>query len=875
MKTSAEHERLRSHHLREANWKLWGPYLSERAWGTVREDYSEDGNAWSYFPHEHARSRAYRWNEDGIGGISDRYQYLCFAIALWNGFDPILKERLFGLNPSEGNHGEDCKEYYFYLDNTPTHSYMKMLYKYPQNPFPYAHLIKENQSRNSLQPEYELTDTGIFHQDQYFDILIEYGKASSDDILIQISATNQSNQEAPLYILPTLWFRNTWSWGYPKGPMGDVSGKPSLFESKFGVQANHPSTKSHYLYCEKKLEWIFTENETNFELLYQQTNASPYVKDAFHRYLINNEAQAVNPMKTGTKTAGIAKYNVMPHQTVVLKLRLSTEKLPNPFDNFDPIFQQRKSEGDEFYRVVQNPSLNAEEKMIQRQAFAGLLWSKQLYYYDLEQWIAGDPGYPPPARKILRNISWIHLVNFDVISMPDKWEYPWYASWDLAFHCIPFALIDPDFAKRQLILMSREWYMHPNGEFPAYEWNFNDVNPPVLAWAAWRVYKIDAKESGEFDRNFLKGIFHKLLLNFTWWVNQKDKQGNNVFQGGFLGLDNISIFDRSMLPCSMGIIDQSDGTAWMSFYCIIMMKISLELAKEDPIYQDSATKFFEHFLRIASAMVNPERKGYSLWCSEDGFFYDALHIHNQVIPLRIRSLVGLIPLLAVETIESAHLKSLPIFKSRMEWFLSQRPHYTQTMACVDDPGEGERRLMSIMTRERLVSILNYLLDPNEFLSDYGIRSLSKHHEKYPYKLTIGDKEYSIEYQPGDSVMRNISGGNSNWRGPVWFPINFLIIEALQKYYHYYGDDLKVEFPTRSGNLLNLWDVANELSKRLIALFQKDSEGRRIIYPKNLDEKWKDLWLFHEFYHGDTGMGLGATHQTGWTALIAKLLQQKK
>lgn len=877
--TTEEHLRLQEHHERKANWRKWGPYLSERAWGTVREDYSQDGEAWDYFTHDQARFRAYRWNEEGIGGISDRHQYLCFALSLWNGRDPILKERLFGLNPREGNHGEDVKEYYFYLDNIPTHSYMKMLYKYPQAAFPYSQLIERNQARNSNDPEFELSDTGIFDQKRYFDIMIEYAKASTDDVLIQITAVNHGPEAAPLFLLPTLWFRNTWSWGYEKGPMDDVPWKPNLYQ-KIGngptfIQADHP-VHTHYMYAEENPSWIFTENETNLHHLYGQPNASPYVKDAFDRFLVHGEEGAVNPACKGTKAAGVYQFSLQPHQTKQICLRLSNQPLDAPFSGFDKLFSLKKKEADAFYAQIQNENLTKEEKSVQRQAFASLLWSKQLYYYDIEQWRKGDPAYPPFERKNKRNREWVHLVNFDVVSMPDKWEYPWYASWDLAFHCVPFALIDPDFAKRQLTLMTREWYAHPNGQLPAYEWNFSDVNPPVLAWAAWRVYKIDGKQSGKLDRQFLEAIFHKLLLNFTWWVNQKDEEGNNVFQGGFLGLDNISIFDRSS-PLDDARIDQADGTAWMSFYCIVMMKISIELARTEPVYQDSATKFFEHFLRIASAMINPEDKGFSLWCNQDGFFYDALHIDHDVIPLRIRSLVGLLPLLAVETIDHRILDSMPIFKERMEWFLSKRPNYTSTMACVEDPGEGARHLMAILTKERLIQTLEYLLDEDEFLGEFGIRSLSKYHEKNPYTLNIRGKEHCVRYHPGDAEFRLIAGGNSNWRGPIWFPLNFLIIEALQKFHYYYGDSLLVDFPTGSGHQMNLKDIAAELSKRLTSLFIKKPDGTRPIYAEeslfNQDETWQDHLLFHEFFHGDSGLGLGASHQTGWTSLVAKLLQQ--
>jgi hypothetical protein len=883
MTLPAEKQRLKDHAERKANWKKWGPYLSERAWATVREDYSLNGEAWDYFPHDHARSRAYRWNEDGIGGLSDRYQWVCFAYAFWNGRDPILKERLFGLSNPEGNHGEDVKEYYFYLDNTPTHSYMKMLYKYPQEAFPYNRLVSENARRTSDEPEYELLDTGIFDQNRYFDILIEYAKADEDDLLIKATVTNRGAEEARCDFLPTVWFRNTWDWGYPAGPWNDMLIRPQIrFIDDFGsvstVEVSHPLMGIYYLYAENQPEWIFTENETNLERLYHQPNKTPYVKDAFHHYLIHREKVAINPEKIGTKAAALYHCSLKSGESYTARLRLVNRQSVNPFTNFKEEFLQRQQEAEEFYASIQNVRLSAEEKNIQRQAFAGMLWSKQLYYYDYEQWMFGDQGSNsiPIQRETKRNRGWEHLVNFDVLSMPDKWEYPWYASWDLTFHCIVLVLIDPDFAKRQLTLMTREWYMHPNGQLPAYEWNFNDVNPPTLAWAAWRVYKIDGKQSGHYDRRFLEDIFHKLLLNFTWWVNRKDEDGHNVFQGGFLGLDNISLFDRSTLSFD-GHIDQADGTAWMSFYCILLMKIALELAKENPIYQDSATKFFEHFLRIARALHDVSKKGHALWNQEDGFFYDALHlISGEVIPLKVRSLVGLIPLLAVETIEPDLLDKMPVFATRMEWFTSRRPDYARTMACVDDPGMGRRRLMSLLTRENLLFVLRYLLDENEFLSDFGIRSLSKFYQKHPYVLSFGGQEYKINYQPGAS-QNKIYGGNSNWRGPIWFPLNFLIIESLQKFHYYYGDHLQVECPTGSGRMMHLGDVAKELSRRLIKLFLPNEKGMRPLYGAanvfHTDPCWKDLLLFYEYFHGDSGVGLGASHQTGWTALVAKLLQQ--
>lgn len=885
MHKTIEHERLASYKERKGNWKHWGPYLSERAWGTVREDYSESGEAWEYFTQDQAISRAYRWNEDGLLGISDRNQYLCFALALWNGKDPILKERLFGLSNTEGNHGEDVKDYYFYIDSTPTHSYMKALYKYPQNRFPYEELVAENKNRNYGDAEYELLDTGIFNENRYFDVFVEYAKDDQEDILIKIEVFNRGPETAECTVVPTLWFRNLWSWDPEVCPMKDLKGCiPSMEQTASpsgvsAIKASHNTLGTYYLYSENAQELLFTENETNHEKLFNSPNRTLYVKDAFHRYIVNKETGAINPNQTGTKSAVLYKTSIPAGKSAVFRLRLSKETFKEPFKNFETIIQRRHKDADDFYDSIQPSNLNADEKRIQRQAFAGLLWSKQLYYYDIEQWLEGDKAYlpPPESRKYGKNAKWEHLFNFDVISMPDKWEYPWYASWDLAFHCIALALVDADFAKRQLILMTREWYMHPNGQLPAYEWNLGDVNPPVHAWASWRVYQIDAKMTGKPDREFLEGIFNKLMLNFTWWVNRKDSEGNNVFQGGFLGMDNISIFDRSSPLPTGGHIDQSDGTAWMGFYCILMMKISLELAKEEPVYQDTATKFFEHFMRIATAMVRRGGREVSLWDEKDGFFYDHLHLPNdEIIPLRVRSLLGLLPLFAIETLDDELLKSMPIFKQRMEWFTSKRPNYTTTMSCVDDPGMGARRIMAILTRDHLVSVLHYMLDENEFLSPYGIRSLSKYHLEHPYMLTAAGQEFMINYQPGESLSW-LYGGNSNWRGPIWFPINYLIIESLQKFHRYYGDTLKVEFPTGSGHLMNLDEVATELSKRLERLFLRDESGKRPIYGSNKtfqdDPYWRDLILFHEYFHGDNGTGLGASHQTGWTALIAKLIQQ--
>lgn len=878
MALKAESQRLEEHNQLKGNWKKWGPYLSERAWGTVREDYSPEGNAWSYFSHEHARSRAYRWNEDGLMGFSDRNQYLCFSVALWNEHDPILKERLFGLAGGEGNHGEDVKEYYYYLDSTPTHSYVKMLYKYPQAEFPYAKLVEQNKNRNFSQMEYELIDTGIFNDNRYFDVYVEYAKADQEDILIRITAYNRGPETASLHLLPTLWNRNTWSWGYEKGPMGDVADKPKLKllnNDRVEIHGEHSAAGEYWFYGEEAGEVLFTENETNLEVVTGQPNPELYTKDAFHRYIIHRQTDAVNPEHAGTKAAIHYEAQIPAGGKKEWHLRLSNRKQQNPFAGFDAVFKQRISESDEFYKDLQTVDLDSDMREIQRQAFAGLLCSKQLYYFDVEQWVKGDDN-SQNKRTPVRNKEWDHLVNFDIISMPDKWEYPWYASWDLAFHCISLVLVDSDFAKRQLTLMTREWYMHPNGQLPAYEWNFGDVNPPVLAWATWRVYKIDAKETGKRDRAFLQGIFNKLLLNFTWWVNRKDAEGRNIFQGGFLGLDNISIFDRSQPMPNGGHLDQADGTAWMGFYCIVMMKIALELARDNPVWQDTATKFFEHFLRIAGAIKNLSDGAGGLWDEEDGFFYDTLHIGGKIIPIKVRSLVGLLPLLPVETLDSELLRSMPIFSRRTDWFMSKRPDLADSMACMYTPGMGERRMMSFVTKERLVKILHYMLDENEFLSPYGIRSLSKYHEQHPYDFQCEGMKYEISYQPAESLS-GLFGGNSNWRGPVWFPINYLLIESLQKYHHYYGDELKVEFPTHSGNYMSLWEVAEELSKRLINLFTVNEKGERPFFGGQQlfqhDPYWKDNLFFHEYFHGDNGAGIGASHQTGWTALVAKLIQQ--
>lgn len=847
----SEQKRLSAHHNREENWKNWGPYLSERQWGTVREDYylgqGQGGEPWNTFPFDDAHRRVYRWGEDGLGGICDRFQTICLAFALWNGKDPILKERLFGLGNLEGNHGECVKELYHYIDATPTSSYLKMLYKYPQREFPYSQLREESKKRGLNDPEYQLSDTGIFEGNRFFDIYFEYAKESATDVVCRVTIHNRGPEAASLACLPTVWFRNTWSWGYE-----DV--KPRLYQQGNSIKLEHATIGSYYFYIENNGELLFCDNETNS-------------KDAFNRYVIEGKKEAVHSNKEGTKGAALVSFTINPGEQKILTCRLTNKENKNPFLNIVELFDKRIKETDAFYNSVQKQELSEELKKIQRQAFAGLLFSKQFYYLNQHQWLEGDPLLSP-HHSLNRNVDWDHLTTFDILSMPDKWEYPYFCSWDTAFHCIPMVLIDPDFAKRQLTLMSREWYMHPSGQFPANEWCFSDVNPPVQAWALFRIYKIDAKTSGKPDRAFLEGNFHKLLLNFTWWVNKKDAEGNNIFQGGFLGMDNISIFDRSRNLPTGGHIDQSDGSAWMSFYCIEMMKIAMHLAEEEEIYQDMATKFFEHFLRIARAMSHKSDKHHALWDEEDGFFYDSLHLPDRVVRLKVRSLVGLLPLLAVETLQLEALEKIPVVKRRMDWFIHNRPDVSMNISCLYEGGTAGRRLMSIATKEQLISVLKYMLDEEEFLSPYGIRSISKYHEKHPYTFQADGQLYEVKYVPGDSDNR-MFGGNSNWRGPIWFPINFLLIEALQRYHHYYGDDLKVEFPTRSGNFLNLWDVAAELSNRLIQLYLPNKEGKLPAFGS----EQHDHLLFYEYFHGDTGKGLGASHQTGWTALIAKLIQQ--
>ncbi|MBD2103921.1 MGH1-like glycoside hydrolase domain-containing protein [Leptolyngbya sp. FACHB-261] len=879
-----EEVRLQEDLNRVAYWKRWGPYLSERQWGTVREDYSPDGSAWDFFPHDHARSRAYRWGEDGIAGISDTHQRLCFAIALWNGEDPILKERLFGLTGSEGNHGEDVKEYYFYLDNTPTHSYMKYLYKYPHQSFPYAQLLEENCRRGKQEPEFELMDTGVFDQDRYFDVFVEYAKGSPEDILIQINIVNRGDEAKTLHLLPTLWFRNIWSWRFePEKPLLKVSKTDTQSQM---IEAYHPTLGTRWLYCQNAemqvdMPLLFTENETNCERLFGTSSVSNYAKDGINDYLVQGQKTAVNPEQTGTKVSPHYVLTIAAYETKTVRLRLSdASDLSDPFgDEFDATLQLRQREADEFYHRITPFPLSEDMRNVQRQAFAGMLWNKQFYYYVVEDWLNGDPTGPPPPepRQNGRNSDWLHIFNDDILSMPDKWEYPWFAAWDLAFHLIPLAMIDPDFAKRQLQRLTREWYMHPNGQLPAYEWALSDVNPPVQAWAAWRVYKMEQKMYGRSDRKFLERVFQKLLLNFTWWVNRKDVGGKNIFQGGFLGLDNIGVFDRSSPLPRGGYLEQADATSWMAMYCMNMLTIAVELAEADSVYEDIASKFFEHFLRIASAMDGIGKDALTLWDEDDGFYYDAMNFPDgKHCLVKVRSIVGLIPLFAVGIMEPEMLEKLSGFRQRTEWFIQNRHDLTSGIACMQREGVAERRLLAILDREKFPRILSRMLDEAEFLSPYGIRAVSKFHAEHPYILNVDGQEYRVDYEPAESSTA-LFGGNSNWRGPIWFPINYLIIESLHTFHQYFGDDYKVECPTGSGQMMTLLEVATELAHRLSRIFLQNPSGFRPVYGGNqlfqTDPHWQNLILFHEYFHGDNGTGLGASHQTGWTGLIAELLQQ--
>jgi hypothetical protein len=872
MTPTAEEQRLLDDRDKKANWRFLGPYLTERQWGTVREDYSPGGTAWEYVSHDAARSKTYRWGEEGIGGISDEKQRICFSVALWNTKDPILKERFFGLTGNEGNHGEDVKEIYYYLDSTPTHSYMKMLYKYPQQAYPYSQLVDENRRRGKLDPEYELIDTGIFDEDRYFDVFMEYAKADVDDLLIRITVHNRGPKKASLRVLPQIWFRNTWAWGYDNY-------KPEMFRDEEGViEINHRDLGNYYLVGAGKPEILFCENETNVGRLYNVEGSGPF-KDGINDFVVNGNREAISSVHRGTKGAFDYNLSIAAGKSSTITLRLSAKYLVDPFADFDALFEKRLQEADAFYNSVQTGITDDDKKNIQRQAIAGMLWSKQFYFYDVSEWLKGDPAQPPPPeqREHGRNHDWTHLSNCDIISMPDTWEYPWYAAWDLAFHCIPIAMVDPEFAKHQLVLLTKEWYMHPNGQLPAYEWALGDVNPPVHAWATWRVYKIDEKlQDGKGDRKFLEEVFHKLLLNFTWWVNRKDYNGNNIFQGGFLGMDNIGVFDRSAQLPTGGYIEQSDGTSWMAMFTLNMLRIALELAKENPTYQSLATKFFEHFLYIAGAMANEK---IDLWDEEDEFFYDVLRTpDNQRTVMKVHSMVGLIPMFAVEVLDQELYDAMPAFYERAQWFLQNRPDLANLISRWTVKGKGARHLLSLLRGHRMKRLLKRMLDENEFLSGYGIRALSRYHLDHPYVLHANGSEFKVKYTPGEGDS-SLFGGNSNWRGPIWFPVNFLLIESLQRFHHYYGDDFKVEHPTGSGNMRTLKQIADDLSERMISIFRRDANGNRAVfgqYKKFQDDPhFRDYIPFYEYFHGDSGRGVGAMHQTGWTGLVAKLIQPRR
>jgi hypothetical protein len=872
--------RLLMNRQHEGHWNRWGPYVAERAWGTVREDYSESGDAWSYFPHDHARSRAYRWNEDGIAGICDRHQYLCFALALWNTRDSILKERMFGLNAHEGNHGEDVKEYYFYLDNTPTHSYMKYLYKYPHAAYPYEQLVEESRRRGKLDPEYELVDTGIFDQSRYFDVFVEYAKVAPQDILIRIEVSNRGPESAPIHILPTLWFRNTWTWGRDA-----THPSVSVFEgeSKKGWQtilAKHWELGEYLLYCRGADELLFTENETNYERVFGLSSRSPYVKDAFHTYLINGNRNSVNPTGVGTKAAAHYYHEIPAGVTATLQLRLGAmiDNHPHddPFADFDANFQLRREEADEFYGVVLPRGLSDDAKLVARQGFAGMLWSKQYYHYVVTDWLEGDPAQPPPPpeRMHARNSDWLHFFSRDVLSMPDKWEFPWFASWDLGFHCVALACVDPQLAKDQIILMLREWYTHPNGQIPAYEWDFGDVNPPVLSLAAEAVFQDERARTGVADYAFLERVFQKMLLNFTWWVNRKDVLGKNIFQGGFLGMDNIGAFDRDNLPPGY-LLGQADGTSWMAAFAKNMLSIALILAERDPVYEDVASKFWEHYTYIANSMNNIHDPTRSLWDEHDGFFYDYLYSEfESPFPVRARTMIGFVPMFGGTTVAADTFDKYPNFQRRRRWFIDHRPDLVENIHPSVVPGANRNLLLGFVREDQLRRLLSYMLDENEFLSPYGVRSVSRYHLEHPLILTIDGHEYRLDYEPGESTTE-LFGGNSNWRGPVWMPVNHLILLALREYYAYFGDKFKVECPTGSGNLKTLAEIAHELARRLVHLFLRNAEGKRPVFGENAlfnnDPYWRDLIPFHEYFHGETGRGCGASHQTGWTGLVAQIL----
>lgn len=865
--------------LEDPAWRQWGPYVSDRQWGTVREDYSANGDAWNYTTHDMARSYTFRWGEEGIAGFCDDRQQLCLALALWNGKDPILKERYFGLSNEEGNHGEDVKELYYYLDNTPTHAYQRMLYKYPQSAYPYDELVAENHRRTRLDPEFELLDTGIFDEDRYFDVFVEYAKAGPQDILMCITVYNRGPEAADLHVLPTLWFRNTWIWGDDSD--GVPSAHPQLSLQADGtVLAEQVGLGRYVLHAEGQPDWLFCDNESNLVRLYNTHNGASYPKDGIHDYVVYGR-ETVNPAKRGTKTSAHYSLTIQSGASATIRLRLEPSGEQNSFDDFERILTQRKAEADEFYEYVQPSQATNDEKLVQRQAFAGMLWSKQYYYYDVARWLAGDPNSPPPPIERLkgRNHSWLQLINASVISMPDKWEYPWYAAWDWAFHCVTLAVIDPGFAKQQLMLLTNEWYMHPNGQLPAYEWSFSDVNPPVHAWAAWRIYhmELERKPPGEEDITFLRGIFHKLLLNFTWWVNRKDETGNNIFEGGFLGLDNIGVFDRNAILPDGSHLEQADGTSWMAMYALNMMRIALELARHDHVYGELATKFFDHFLYIAGAMTSIGETNIGLWDEQDGFFYDQLRMSDgSVKRMRVRTMVGLIPMFAVEILDDDLLKAHPAFLDRMKWFQSHRPDLYNQVSRYTETGKSEKRLLSLLRGFRLKSLLSKMLDETEFLSPHGVRAVSKIYRDQPYEFTLDHTTFRLAYTPAESDS-DMFGGNSNWRGPVWMPLNYLMVETLQRFYHYFGDDFTVEYPIGSGKQITLNDVASELMNRLISLFTLDVNGKRATFgqhPKYQDAYFRDYILFYEYFDGDNGRGVGASHQTGWTGLVAELIDRK-
>ncbi len=877
-----EGARLIMNREKKGHWNQWGPYLSARGWGTVREDYSAGGDAWSYFPHDHARSRAFRWSEDGLLGICDDEQLMCFALALWNGADPILKERPFGLTGSEGNHGEDVKEYWYYLDSTPTHSYMKAIYKYPQAPFPYQQLIEENQRRGKHEMEYELLDTGVFDEGRYFDVVVEYAKAASDDLLIRVTVSNRGPDDAPIWVLPTLWFRNRWSWGDDIPKPAITAGKQVVSDdvSASTLLASQEELGDYILYCANADELLFTENETNVERLYGTPSPTHFVKDAFHAYVIAGQQDAVNPAHSGTKAAPLYKRTVGAGESITIQLRLSAmvDGHPHdaPFADFDALIAERQEEAEEFYDVVLPAGLSDDARLVARQAFAGMLWSKQYYHFVVSRWLEGDAGNPPPPASRLdgRNHNWDHLYNRDVITMPDTWEFPWYASWDLGFHCATIAHVDPQFAKDQIILMLREWYMHPNGQIPAYEWNFEDVNPPVLPIAALRVFEIERKKNGVADYDFLERVFQKMMLNFTWWVNRKDVQGDDVFQGGFLGMDNIGPFDRGKLPTGY-LLGQADGTSWMATFSRSMFGIALILAQHNPVYEDVASKFWEHFVYIANAMNSQSNPEKSLWNEEDSFFYD--HIiapDGERLPVRTRTMVGFVPLFGATTVPASIFDAFPEFKRRQQWFIKHRPHLMESVKAMIVPGPNDMLTAGLVRPDQLQSMLQYMLDETEFLSHYGIRAVSRYHKDHPFVIRLGDEEFRLDYEPGESET-DLFGGNSNWRGPIWMPVNFLIIGALERLDPYYGDEFKVECPVGSGRQLTLYEVAAELARRLAGIFLRSEDGRRPVFGENQlfnnDPYWRDLINFHEYFHGDSGRGCGASHQTGWTGLIADLM----